>query len=195
MSDSRGPDQARAAAAIDAFLRALGRDPEREPELRQTGELVARAYAEDLLSGYDQDPVAILADSVTEAGAGLVAVRDIQTTIMCPHHLMPASGVVHVAYAPGVRVVGLGALGRLVDCYARRLILQEAFVQHIADDLVEHLGARGAGCIAELSPACLTARGERRHGARAITLATAGEMAPGEPLHASFLAALGAEQP
>ena len=188
-------DRPRAQAAIADFLRALGRDPETEPELRNTAELVSTAYAEDLLRGYEQDPAAILDDSVTEAGSELVAVRDIETSILCPHHLMPASGVVHVAYAPSERVVGLGALGRLVDCFARRLILQEAFTPHVADALVEHLGARGAGCIAELTPTCLTARGDRRHGARAVTLATAGEMRPGEPLHGALLTTLEADRP
>ena len=45
-------DREAAARAIDAFLRALGRDPEREPELAGTGERVARAWADELLAGY-----------------------------------------------------------------------------------------------------------------------------------------------
>jgi GTP cyclohydrolase I len=184
-------DRARAAAAIEDFLRALGRDPGSESDLAETGRLVADAYADDLLSGYAMDPAEILADSVSEVGGDVVALRDVETTIMCPHHLMPAGGVVHLAYAPAGRVVGLGALGRLVDCFAHRLILQETFVQAIADALCEHLGARGAGCVAELSPACLTARGERRHGALVSTVATAGQMRPGEPLHATFLHCVG----
>ncbi|MGD8859191.1 MAG: GTP cyclohydrolase I [Myxococcales bacterium] len=184
-------DRARAAAAIEEFLRALGRDPAADPDLGSTGRLVAAAYADDLLGGYAMDPAEILDESVAETGGDVVALRDLQTTIMCPHHLLPAGGVVHLAYAPAGRVVGLGALGRLVDCFARRLILQETFVQNIADALCEHLGARGAGCVAELSPACLTARGERRHGAVVSTVATAGQMRPGEPLHATFLHCMG----
>jgi GTP cyclohydrolase I len=183
-------DKARAAQAIDAFLRALGRSPEHEPELANTAQLVASAYADDLLSGYAMDPAAILRESMSAAGSEIVAVRDIETSILCPHHLMPASGVVHVAYAPSDRVVGFGALARLVTCFARRLILQETFVQSVADALVEHLGARGAGCVAELAPTCLTARGERCQAARALTTATAGTMRAGEALHADFVALL-----
>jgi GTP cyclohydrolase I len=107
----------------------------------------------------------------------LVLVRDIATTVVCPHHLLPASGVAHVAYVARGRVVGLGAVARLVDCFARRLTLQEVMSRAVADALVDHLGASAAGCVADLSPACLTARGERRHGARVVTFAVAGDAA------------------
>ena len=183
-------DRERAAAAIEEFLSALGLSSERDPELAQTAQLVTAAYADELLIGYAMDPAAILRETLRSNSPALVAVRDIQTSILCPHHLMPASGVVHVAYAPGDRVVGLGALARLATCFARRLILQETLVQSIADALVTHLGARGAGCVADLSPTCLSARGERCHTARALSSATAGDMRPGGPLHADFVALL-----
>ena len=101
-------------------------------------------------------------------------VRDVAASIVCPHHLLPATGVVHVGYVPGNRVVGLGALARLVDCFARRLTLQETLVQNVASALVGHLGARGAVCVADMSPSCLTARGERQAWARVVTVGTAG---------------------
>lgn len=169
-------DRDRAARAIEEFLRALGFDPARDPELAHTGELVAEAFANDLLSGYALDPAALLADAMP-GGGDLVLVRDLATTVMCPHHLLPASGVVHLAYVPRKRVAGLGALARLVDCFARRLTLQETMTLQVAEALVTHLGADAAGCVADLSPACLTARGERRHAARVVSLATAGEPA------------------
>lgn len=183
-------DRARAAAAISEFLVALGFTPERDPDLTDTARLVADAYADQLLVGYRDDPAEILSGSVSAVGSEIVAVRDIQTTIMCPHHLMPATGVVHVAYAPGERVVGLGAIGRLVACFARRLTLQESLVQSIVDALCTHAGARGAACAAELAPTCMTARAESCHAASALSLATAGEMQPGRELHAAAIGAL-----
>jgi GTP cyclohydrolase IA len=183
-------DRPRAAAAISEFLRALGFAPEHEPDLADTARLVADAYADQLLVGYREQPAEILSGNVSDVGSEIVVVRDVQTTIMCPHHLMPATGVVHVAYAPGGRVVGLGALGRLVTCFARRLTLQESLVQSIADALCVHAGARGAACAAELAPTCMTARTEHCHAASALSLATAGEMQPGRALHAAAIAAL-----
>jgi GTP cyclohydrolase IA len=170
-------DVDRAARAIEEFLRAVGAPVDSDPELAQTGRRVAEAFAEDLLDGYRQDPGAILSESTASDASGLVVIAQIATATICPHHLMPATGVVHVAYLPGDRVVGFGALARLVDCYAHRLMLQEDLGRSIARALETHLEARGAAAIVDLAPTCLTARGSRRHGARAITSAYAGEIA------------------
>jgi GTP cyclohydrolase IA len=188
-------DRPRAAAAIDEFLRALGFTPERDPDLRETARLVSDAYADELLAGYALDPAAILAESVSTGSSEIVALCDVPTTIMCPHHLLPASGVVHVAYAPADRVVGLGALARLIECYARRLTLQETFVRNVADALCNHLGARGAGCVAELAPACVNARSAQCGAAHALTFAASGEMQAGGALHGAFLALMSTRAP
>jgi GTP cyclohydrolase I len=124
-----------------------------------------------------------------------VILRDVAAATTCPHHLMPASGVVHLGYEPGERVIGLGALGRLVDCFTRRLALQEDLGQAIADALVTHLGARGAGAVVDLDPTCMTARGERRHGARCITTAFSGAWAEQPGARQEFLLALGTKAP
>jgi len=188
--DAARVDLPKAEAAVRALLDALGMLVDADPELRATPRLVAEAWSSELLAGYRMDPAQILADSVATRSSDVVAVRDIAVTVMCPHHLLPAPGVVHVAYAPAERLVGLGAIARLVECFSRRLTLQEALVQNVADALIEHLGARGAGCVAVLSPTCLTARGPRCHAARATSLAARGTMRPGEPLHAAFTALL-----
>ena len=91
-----------AARAIEAFLRALGRDPEREPELAGTGERVARAWADELLAGYAVDADALLAENVLAGTSELVVVRDLPVATMCPHHLLPSTGAATVAFAPGI---------------------------------------------------------------------------------------------
>ncbi len=179
-------DLARAARAIEEFLDALGLPIADDPELEGTGPRVAQAFAEDLLTGYAEDPAAILRDTTATQTPGPVLVTDIPTTTVCPHHLMPASGVAHVGYLPGERVVGFGALGRLVQCHARRLALQEDIAHRVVEDLVEHLGARAAVCSLSLTPTCMTARGGRAHGAIATTLASAGPDA--DAFRAEFLA-------
>lgn len=186
----RPVDLERAARAIEDFLAAVGAPVDGDPELRDTGRRVAEAYACDLLSGYEQDPARILAERTSSEAPGIVLVTSIATTTTCPHHLMPATGVAHVGYLPGASVVGLGALARLVDCYARRLVLQEDLGRSVAAALVEHLGARAAGVVLDLSPTCLTSRGDRRHGARAITIAYDGPEA--KVLEAQLPAAIAA---
>ena len=187
-------DLARAARAVDEFLEAIGAPVGTDPELRGTGARVAQAYAEDLLCGYAMDPRAILAEATTSQASGLVVLRGVPATTMCPHHLLPATGVVSVGYWPGGRVVGLGTLGRLVECFSRRLALQEDVGESIADALVTHVGARGAGVIVDLSPSCVTVRGQRCHGARAVTAAFAGEAKTSASARAELWAAVGGDR-
>jgi GTP cyclohydrolase I len=180
-------DQDAAARAIDAFLRALGRDPEREPELVGTGARVAAAYVDELVAGYGVDVDALLAQNVFAGRSDLVIVRDIPLATTCPHHLMPATGVATVAFAPEEHLVGVGTVARMLDAFARRLSLQEAIGERSVAALQKHLAPRWAGCRITLSHACMTARGERTHGARVETLALTG----GEVDEALVYAALG----
>jgi GTP cyclohydrolase I len=40
----------------------------------------------------------------------MVMVRDVSFHSLCAHHMLPFSGVAHVAYIPGARIVGLSKL-------------------------------------------------------------------------------------
>jgi GTP cyclohydrolase IA len=179
-----------AAEAIEAFLRALDLPIAGDPEVVGTGTRVARAFAEELLSGYRMDPREILSSDTSTRATGVVVLAGIATTAVCPHHLLPAHGMVSLGYLPGERVAGLGALARLVQCRARRLVLQEDLGQSLVDDLVELLGARAAGCIVSLEPTCVTSRGARAHGAVAKTCTFAGEAT--EAFRTEFFALAGA---
>jgi GTP cyclohydrolase IA len=183
----RPPDREAAARAIDTFLRALGRDPEREPELVGTGARVAAAYADELLAGYGIDVDELLAQAVFAGRSDLVIVRDIPVSTMCPHHLLPATGVATVAFAPEEHLVGVGTVTRLVDAFARRLVVQEEVGERTVAALQKHLAPRWTACRILLAHACMTARGERTHGARVETLALAG----GEVDESAVYAALG----
>lgn len=168
-------DRAAAAAAIEAFLRALGRDPATEPDLVGTGARVTAAFADELCSGYDVDVAALLASNtlpVSEGNAGdVVVLRDVAVATTCPHHLMTALGTATVAFSPATKIVGLGALAAVVDAFARRLTLQEAIGVGVVDALDAHLSPRWAACRLVLRHGCLEARGERQHGARVETVA------------------------
>jgi GTP cyclohydrolase I len=164
-------DREQAARAIDAFLRALGRDPDSDPALAGTGARVAAAFADDLLAGYSVDVDALVAKNVLPGTSEVVIVRDLPVTTTCPHHLLPSSGFATVAFAPDARLVGIGAVARLVDALARRLALQEEIGEGVVATLAKHLAPRWAGCRLVLTHACMTARGERAHGSRVETVA------------------------
>jgi GTP cyclohydrolase I len=167
-------DREAAARAIDAFLRALGRDPERDPELAGTADRVASAWLDELLQGYAVDVDALLSQNVFAGTSEVVVVRDVPVATMCPHHLMPSSGSATVAFAPEEHLVGIGTVARVIDAFARRLAMQEQIGERVVAALQKHLAPRWTACRVVLSHACMIARGERSHGARVETLALAG---------------------
>jgi GTP cyclohydrolase I len=179
-------DRAAAAKAIDDFLVAIGRDPASEPELRGTGARVADAFVDELCQGYAVDADELLRRNVIAADASggvdgsagggtshatVVELRDVAVTTTCPHHLMAGVGTATVGFAPGESLVGVGSLARLLHAFARRLTLQETIGEGVVAALERNLAPRWAACRIEMAHACMTARGERAHGARLVTFA------------------------
>ncbi len=174
----RRVDREGAARAIEAFLRALGHPVEGDGELAGTGPRVASLYADELLDGYAVDVPTLLAEVIpARDGAPLVSIERLATHVVCPHHLTLGKGFATVAYLPSDRVVGLGSIARLVDAFTHRLVLQETAGDAIARALVEHLGARGAGCTLSLRHGCLEHHGEKKRGSVVRTLSLAGTFA------------------
>lgn len=167
-------DKRAAASAIDAFLRAIGRDPSREPDLVGTGARVADAYVDELCAGYAVDTRALLGASTIVGAAGLVVVRDIPITTMCPHHLLPASGTATIAILIHERLVGLGTLASVAEAHARRLALQERIGEAIVSDIEAVLQPEWVGCRLVLVHGCMVVRGERAVGSSVETIALRG---------------------
>jgi GTP cyclohydrolase I len=164
-------DHERAAAAVAELLGALGVDLDSE-SLRETPARVARMYAE-LLTARDFEATTFPNDGAYDE---LVIVRDIPFSSLCEHHLMPFTGVAHVAYLPGDRIVGLSKLARVVERYSRRLQVQERMTTEIADWLEQHLLPLGVGVILEAEHLCMTVRGVQTPGARTTTSAVRGSL-------------------
>ncbi|GAA1705122.1 GTP cyclohydrolase I FolE [Microbacterium sediminicola] len=176
------------------LLVAIGEDPDR-PGVKLTPQRVADAYAE-FFDGIDQDPGAPLAHtiSVTRGPApdtlpsGAVMLRDIHFRSICEHHLLPFRGFAHVAYLPNEKVVGLGALPKVIDILAARPQVQERLTEQIADAIAEALDPRGVLVVMDASHECVTARGGRQPSASTLTVAARGELA--EPTARAELVAL-----
>lgn len=170
------PDRRAAAKAVEDFLRAIGRDPRRVPDLVGTGKRVADAFLDELCDGYGVDVGKLLASNVIAGATDIVVVRDIAVSTMCPHHLLPARGKATVAFQPRKKLVGIGTVVKLVDAFAHRLTLQETIGEEVAGALLAHLKPAWAGCRLTMEHACMVARGERRHEARVETLALKGRV-------------------
>ena len=96
---------------------------------------------------------------------------------MCEHHLLPFTGVAHIAYIPkDGRVIGLSKLARIVNSFARRPQLQERLTAQLADFLEQELQPQGVAVIIEAEHLCMTMRGIRAAGSRTQTSALRGRM-------------------
>ena len=152
--------------------------------LRDTPGRVARMYGE-LLTPRPFTVTTFPNDGVYDE---LVVVRDIPFSSLCEHHLMPFTGVAHVAYLPGERIVGLSKLARVVELYARRLQVQERMTAQIADWLEAALQPAGVGVVMEAEHLCMTVRGVQAPGARTITSAVRGRLREDARTRGEFLA-------
>jgi GTP cyclohydrolase I len=168
-STEAGIDRAAAAAAVADLLRALGRDPTDE-HLADTPRRVADAYAELLTC----PPFRATSFPNDEGYNELVLARDIPVHSLCEHHLLPFSGVAHVAYLPGERILGLSKLARVVEMFARDLQVQERLTQQVANWLQDQLAPRGVGVVIEAEHLCMSLRGVRATGSRTVTSALHG---------------------
>lgn len=145
---------------IGDLLLGLGEDVNREG-LQATPDRVARAWKE-LLEGYTLNSAEILEATFEAEGKGIQACTEICFSSMCEHHLLPFFGTVAIVYQPNERVIGLSKLARLVDCFARRLQIQERMTQQLADELFDHLKPTGVLVICKAKHLCCHGRGIRR---------------------------------
>lgn len=173
-----------AARGVEGLLELVGENPERDG-LKDTPRRVVKAWME-LTRGYGEDPAQILSTTFAQDDGdftpygGMVILRGIEFVSLCEHHCLPFDGVAHLVYIPGAsagesesassgRIVGISKLARLVDCFARRLQVQERLTSQIADALVEHLQPRGALVVIEASHSCMKMRGVGKQNSSMIT--------------------------
>ena len=177
----------RPAELIKELLSHLDPDHTREG-LEETPARVAKAWRH-WCCGYDMDPADIL--KVFEDGASgydeMVLVRDIPLYSKCEHHLADIFGTASVAYIPNGRIVGLSKISRLVDCYARRLQVQERLTVQIADALVEHLQPKGVGVVIRARHMCMESRGICQQGHHTVTTALRGAIKDDSRARSEFL--------
>jgi len=166
-SVARVVDKSAIESAVRKILKAVGENPRRDG-LLDTPARVARMY-EEMFSGLHLDPARHLETTFPEAYDEIVLVRDIPFTSMCEHHLLPFTGVAHVAYLPNGMVVGLSKLARVVEEVSRRPQVQERLTQTVADMLEDKLGTKGAAVVIESEHSCMALRGVRKSGTLTIT--------------------------
>ena len=161
---------AKLAEHYKAILELLGEDPQREGLLK-TPERVAKAMS-FITKGYAQDPIAILQSAMfKEEYQQMVLVKDIELFSVCEHHMLPFIGKAHVAYIPNGHITGLSKIARVVECFARRLQVQERLTVQIRDSIQHALNPLGVAVVIEASHTCMQMRGVEKQ--RSVTTTSA----------------------
>ena len=144
-------------------LRLLGEDPEREGLLK-TPERVAKSM-QFLTQGYHMDGAEILRSAMfKEDYRQMVVVKDIEL---------------------------YSIIARVVECYARRLQVQERLTVQIRDCIQDTLHPLGVGVVIEASHMCMQIRGVQKQNSITTTSAFTGGFLKDERTRSEFMRLIG----
>jgi len=172
-----------AARHLADALKALGVE---SPRLDGTPARVAELWA-DLLGANDaegDEPTPF--PNPDPASDAIVLAARLPFHAMCAHHLLPFFGRAHVAFLPSDRLVGFGAIARIVDQAARKPTLQEDLAKDVADALERALAPKGVAVLLEARHLCMEMRGARKR-ARMETALWRGAFESDEKRRGEFL--------
>lgn len=171
------------------FLEFVGEDPTREG-LVETPRRMRKAY-EEVFSGYRMDPKSLVKTFTQGTCREMVILRNAEYVSFCEHHMFPFFGHCSIGYIPNDKVIGVSKLARLLDCYAKRMQIQERLTSQIADFLEKELNARGVYVVCEGVHFCMKGRGVKKQDSSMITSAIRGEFMENAAMRAEFLSLIG----
>jgi len=162
-----------------AILTDIGEDPEREG-LVKTPERVAKAM-QFITQGYHMNAADILNSAkFHESYSEMVLVKNIELYSLCEHHMLPFFGKAHVAYIPNGIITGLSKIAHVVECFSRRLQVQERMTHQILDVIQETLNPLGVGVVIEAQHLCMMMRGVQKQNSVTTTSAFSGQFMKNE---------------
>lgn len=183
-------DMDRVSSLVRQLLIEIGEDPDREGLVR-TPERVAKALRY-LTSGYGKNASDVINGAIFESKEdNMVIVRDIEVYSLCEHHMMPFFGRCCIGYVSRGRVLGVSKLARIVDCFSRRLQIQERMTREIAHAVKDSIGAEGVGVVMECRHLCMMMRGVEKQNSVMVTSSVLGSFHDDAPTRAEFMALAG----
>ncbi len=176
-----------AEKAVETLIRWAGDDPDREG-LRETPKRVINAYQE-FFSGYKESADKILSKTFEDVQGyqDMVMLKDIPFNSHCEHHMVPITGIAHIAYIPVKKVVGISKLARTVEIFARRLQTQETMTQQISSAIDRSMNPKGVAVYIKAIHQCMTTRGVEKPNVSTITNCFLGEFKTDIDLQKRFL--------
>lgn len=120
----------------------------------------------------------------------MIILRGHDVVGVCPHHLMPVSMRVYLAYIPGSKVLGLSKLARVVESQLTSPVLQETLTDAIVQSLHDRLDPKGVACTIAGRHGCMSFRGVRT-GGDVVTSAVRGVFLTNPAAREEFLRLIG----
>ena len=155
------------------IIKLIGEDPEREG-LVKTPERAAKALMA-ITNGYNSDPVAIAHKAIFEHnGSRMVIVKDIEFYSICEHHILPFFGHISIGYLPKGKIIGLSKLPRIVECFARRLQVQENLTAQICSFISSEIPNDGVIVSCRAGHLCMKMRGVEKQDSTTVTYECSG---------------------
>lgn len=175
---------------VRELLIEFGEDPEREG-LIKTPERVANAY-QFMLKGYEQNVTDIVNGAIfTQETSNMVVIRDIEVYSLCEHHMLPFFGRCHIGYISNGKVLGVSKLARIVDCFARRLQIQERLTQQVSRAIMDEIDAEGVGVVIEARHLCMIMRGVEKQNSVMTTSSVLGSFHESLATRNEFMSLIG----
>lgn len=170
---------------VRGVIELAGDDPDREGFEDTPKRFVSAIF--QMCSGYETNPEQLLKTFPIEGGADeIVLVRNIEFASLCEHHMLPFTGVAHVAYIPNKRIVGLSKIPRVVDAYAKRFQVQERLTDQITKCLQKVLKPKGVATVTVGKHSCMSCRGVRKNGADMVCSSLSGAFKKSQETRAEF---------
>lgn len=170
---------------IRQIIKKIGENPEREG-LLETPKRVEKAYKE-IFSGYEQNPKDLMKTFTEGTCQEMVILKNCEFYSTCEHHMFPFFGHISIGYVPNNKVIGISKLARLVDCFSKRMQIQERMTTEIADCIMNELDAKGVIVVCEGIHFCMRSRGVKKQDASMVTSAIRGAFQDNMALRQEFL--------
>lgn len=105
------------------ILEYIGEDPTREG-LIETPMRMRKAW-DEIFSGYKTDPHDLVKCFTKGTCEEMVILKNAEFYSTCEHHFFPFFGHCSIGYIPNGKVIGVSKLARILDCYSKRMQIQE----------------------------------------------------------------------
>jgi GTP cyclohydrolase I len=162
------------------------------PGREKTPERFVAAFHE-LTNGTNQSAVDMLRSALFKQEYNeMVVLSETPFVSVCEHHLLPFTGIAHIAYIPGADalVTGLSKLSRALGIVSHRLQMQERIAWELAHAIQEALSPAGVAVVLEGAHTCMSCRGVRQPG-RMVTSCMLGIFRDNESTRMEFLHLIG----